>query len=233
MTEKLPLIVYSACIGERSDLQEHEGDDEHTDYVAFLNPTKEMNTWVVQPGGLTSHPWRQQPEWPRLTARGWKALSHMIFPDHEYSLWIDGSMKLIKSPIDDLEELMGDCDLVGYQHPRRRCIYEEIKTCKGDRVETFQSRDDIRILEACRKKYEDEGMPQNWGLIENGWLLRRNTEALREFEELWFAEITESSLEDQMVMMYCLWKTGLKWKALEGDATENPYVKWMGHVGAR
>ena len=76
-------------------------------------------------------------------------------------------------------------------------------------------------------------MPEDWGLIENGWLLRRNTPALKDFEEMWFREIMESSLEDQMVMMYCLWKTDLKWKALEGDATNNTYVDWMGHVGAR
>ena len=155
MTEELEnpeLIVYTSCIGERSNLQEHGGETERTDYVAFLNPQKEMDSWIVQPGGLNNgHPWRQQPDWARLTARGWKALSHMIFPDHPYSLWIDGSMRLVKSPIEDLEELLGDCDLVGYQHPRRNCVYQEIHTCRGDRVETFQARDDVSVLDACRK----------------------------------------------------------------------------------
>jgi len=230
MTE---LIVYTACIGPRSVLQEHECDDEDTDYVAFLNPQKEMESWIVMPGGLTSSPRRQQPDWPRLTARGWKALSNQVFSDHKYSLWIDGSMKLIKSPREDLEELMGDCDLVGYQHPRRNCVYEEIKTCKGDRVETFQARDDPFILEACQVKYKEEGMPKEYGLIENGFLLRRHTPALAEFNDLWMHEIAESSLEDQLVMMYCLWKTGLKWKALEGNATDNEYIEWVGHVGTR
>jgi hypothetical protein len=230
------LAIYTACIGNRSTLEEHTANDVDTDYIAFLNPEprREMETWDTYGGGLvTNHSFRQEPDWPRLTARCWKSSPHDVFPDHEYWLWIDGSMKLIKSPRDDIEKLMGDADLVGYQHPRRNCIYEELKTCRGDRIETFQARDHLHVLDNCEKKYREEGMPENWGLIENGFLLRRNNTAVMEFNRLWTREIVETSTEDQMVMMYCLWKTGLKWKALEGDATNNKYIEWVGHVGAR
>lgn len=228
------LAVYSACIGERSALPERTALDTETDYIAFLNPDREMNTWDVFPGGLVSTPGRQQPDWPRLTARAWKCCPDIVLPDHEYTLWIDGSMQLIKSPREDLEDLLGDNDLVGYTHPRRQCVYEEIATCMGDKKEVFQPRDHPYVLQTVEEKYRAEGMPEDFGLIENGFLLRRASPAMRDFGEMWCQEVVDTTLEDQLVMMYCLWKSPhIKWKALEGDATNNPYINWVGHVGNR
>lgn len=166
----------------------------------------------------------------RLAARHIKALSHVFCAGYEYSLWIDGSLCLIREPYELIEQFLGDADLAGYRHPRRDCVYQEIDTCKADMKEVFVPRDDPAVLEHTKQKYLNEDMPEHYGLIENGFLLRRHTPEMIKFNDLWWDEIQASTTEDQLVMMYCLWKAGLKWTYIEpGKATDNPYVHFVGH----
>ena len=224
------LEVYNACFGPRSNLL-----DPPKDLGVFLktysDSSRDLKHWAQIFIELPDYNPTHRPDTPKLRARYIKAHS-TLFTDSEYSLWIDGSMQLIKNPEPDLDELLGECDLAGYKHPRRNCAYEELATCKGERKEVNPRtpRDHRKFLSKAQERLKNNGFPENYGLIENGFLLRRNTDAIKKMEFCWWNAIEQTTTEDQPMMMYALWFTNTKWKFIEpGKATENPYIKWIGH----
>jgi hypothetical protein len=65
------------------------------------------------------------------------------------------------------------------------------------------------VVNAQMARYRAAGYLAHHGLYENGVLMRRNTPALKEFEELWWREYSNGSVRDQLSMMYCAWATGI------------------------
>ena len=56
------------------------------------------------------------------------------------------------------------------------------------------------------KQYQEEEYPKNIGLYENGILYRKNNEQIQSFNKMWFEQMAKWNTEDQISMMYSLWK---------------------------
>ena len=49
------------------------------------------------------------------------------------------------------------------------------------------------------------GFPTNYGLYENGFLIRRNNLKIKFFNEAWWKELSKNSSRDQLSQMFTSW----------------------------
>ena len=77
--------------------------------------------------------------------------------------------------------------------------------------------DDKNVIFNQVSRYTKEGYPPDNGLSELPVILRRNTEKIKELNELWMYEIEHGSFRDQISFDYCAWKLGIKVNHFDGD----------------
>ena len=203
-------IIYTAIFGNRDSLkpQLETGDE----FIAFLDHKVQLPPWsIVQADRKYAN--------SRLEAKRYKILPHDVLPPHQYSLWIDGriEIKTDQSVEQFAEQLLGDADVALFAHYKRTCIYEEAWEVRA------QGLDQRDVIYSQMARYTREGYPANNGLHECSVILRRNTARMREFNELWWHEITNGSIRDQLSFDYVAFKLGLKVAEFPGDLSDNPY----------
>jgi len=138
----------------------------------------------------------------RRNSRIQKILTHKYI-DSEYSIYIDGNIKLITSPEKLIEKYLKDCDLAVYKHPNRDCIYDEAMVCAK------MGLDNAEVIIHQAKSYEDSGYGKHKGLAECGIIMRRHTKKVEEFNNAWWAEYCVHSRRDQISFMYAVDKVGI------------------------
>jgi hypothetical protein len=174
-------------------------------------------------------PWHLLPpvwehENPRRTARWHKVMVHELFPDAEYWLWADGNQQLAADPWSLVDQFLPEgTDIATYKHPLRKCVHEELNAC------VKLKKDKPQLMRAQVTSYQQEGYPKNNGMCETTVMLRRNTEAVREFNEVWWRQIRDGSLRDQLSFNYAVWKTGLKYGHLPGRRDKPKHFKYYAH----
>jgi hypothetical protein len=142
---------------------------------------------------------------PNRQAKLYKVLPDMFFPDAEYSLWVDGNVSLIY-PFDIhrlISLFLAEADMCVAPHHTRTCLYEEAAVCKVRRL------DSARVIDRQMARYRKEGFPAWHGLNQAAVILRRHSEAVKNFNHKWWQEICQGSRRDQLSFNYVLWKVGL------------------------
>lgn len=129
-----------------------------------------------------------------LRHKFWKTHPHAVFPDADFSIWIDGSIEIADPNfVDYAMDALGDDDWAMVRHPHRDCIYDEA---------TFSaqlSRYDAEALERQATFYKDVvGHPAHWGLPATGVNIRRHTPAVLAMCEQWWDENLTWSHQDQI-----------------------------------
>ena len=118
------LVVYTAIFGGVDELKDPAVISSECDYVCFTDdPHLRSDIWRFEsthrpdldPGRRSRHP---------------KLLPHRYFPRHEYSLWLDGSLKLVCDPFHMIDRHLGRQDIALFKHPDRDCIYQEAIACE-------------------------------------------------------------------------------------------------------
>jgi hypothetical protein len=167
---------------------------ETTRFIAFMGDTykEDVNGWEVLPDNKTDI------IDPRRRSRWYKFNSHLLFK--EDSLWLDGRAEIP----DNLEEVFGkldNYDIVETEHPKRDCLYDE-----ADEIikHNYARKEDV--LKQVNK-YKEEGFPEHFGLNQNGAILRKNTPAVKVWNELVFEEYINGCRRDQVCSQYVTWKT--------------------------
>jgi len=147
---------------------------------------------------------RHEPDPTRL-AKLYKVLPHLFFPDAHYSLWVDGNVSLIY-PFDIhrlISLFLADADMCVAPHHARACLYQEAAVCKARRL------DSARVIDRQVARYRSEGFPVCHGLNQATVILRRHSEAVKNFNQQWWQEICQGSRRDQLSFNYVLWKVAL------------------------
>ena len=161
---------------------------------------------------------------PRREAKIYKVLFHKYIED-EYSIWVDGNF-FLKMQEEFYYDLLGDYDIAVMQHPSRNCVYEEAEECKR------LLKDDPVIIDEQIAKYRKEGYPENNGLAECNFIIRRNTPEMRRLHEAWWAEICRHSSRDQISFPY-IFRDKVKYlppvQTVE-EAKSNQYYRREKHV---
>ena len=165
----------------------------------------------------------------RRRARLHKVQPHLLFPDADFTLWLDGTL----TPITSLRALVDeyapepDVHVVTFAHPKRSCLYDEADELIRRR------RDNAQTIRAQVERYRQEGYPAGNGLASTSAVLRRNSSTARRLDELWRSEIQRGSFRDQVSFDYCLWKVGLPARYFRGVHQDNPHFRRRRHSFAK
>lgn len=188
------LVIYTAITGGKDKLRDPKHILPGAEYVCFTD-TPGVRSSIFD---IRALPFTEAT--PRLTARRLKLFPHLLFPQHETSLWVDGS-RLIRGDLNGLLQEAGGAFMAAFTHPHRGCLYQEAELCAR------LGRDDPALLAAHIAQYRREGVPENLGLAETGVLLRRHhVPVVKTLMEAWWQQVATHSQRDQVSLPYVLWK---------------------------
>lgn len=216
------LVVYSVLVGDYEPVKEPEALDPAARYILFTDdPDLRSDTWEVIPFDTQGLP-------PRRASRLPKLLPHRYLPDHDISIYIDASLRMVEP---DITTMTADClqgrDIAAYPHFERDCTYDEIERClEVGKANTAQA-------EPFRQRLVADSFPARYGLLENAFLIRRNTESIRAMNEEWHSLYSKGAERDQFYLMYLLWKRNLPFATIANSRNfrKSPYTKFTPHHG--
>ena len=211
------IIVYTACFGGYDAIQPVVAESD-AQFVAITDSDAEIDGWEVVNVGET-------PKDPRRIARLYKTLAHRIFPGADVTVWCDANVQLLVSPTLLVSEWLGYADLAAPTHPSRDCAYNEANACIKKRKDTADN------INAQMRGYSLEGYPEHNGLAETRVVIRRNTEDVALFNEVWWSQVSTQSVRDQVSFNYSAWKTGVEWKRIDGWVPKHPWFNVIRHRG--
>lgn len=142
---------------------------------------------------------------PTKTSRYPKINSHEYFQNYEYSIYLDGSFKLICKDLNSLiKKYIAKGEIIRFKHPERNCLYEEGMICLEKKL------DSKNLIENQLNRYRANGFPKNFGLGANGFIIRKNTTEVTKFNQKWWDEYINNSKRDQLSFDYARWCTNIK-----------------------
>ncbi|KAL5175374.1 hypothetical protein HKD37_08G021589 [Glycine soja] len=148
---------------------------------------------------------------PRRNGKVPKILTHRLFPQAQYSIWIDGKMELIVDPLLILERYLwrGKHTFAIAQHKHHRSIYEEADSNKR------RKRYARPLIDLHMKIYYYEGMKPwssnkktNSDVPEGAVIIREHTAINNLFSCLWFNEVHLFTPRDQLSFGYVAYRLG-------------------------
>lgn len=215
---KNEVIIYTAIFDYVDYLKEPDFIPDNCKFVCFTNIPLESRYYEI----------RRVKEImiddPVRNAKIYKILSHRYFPDHKYTVWIDGTRFLTGDIHRLIEDYLSDADMALFAHRWRNCIYDEAQEC----IRT--ERDDPKLIKAQMARYRKEGYPNHNGLITGGIILRKNTESVKKVNEQWWNEIIKYSRRDQLSFNYVAHKNKLTYNIIGGDYYHNLYFGYVPHL---
>lgn len=217
-TAKKRRAIYTCISGNYDSIKEIEGYDEDWEYICFTDSSRIGHTehWEI----------REIPKVldrldPTRKARALKVLPHVFLPEFEETLWIDGTIEVLKSPSAFISRHTEPDDVFAIStHPDRTCIYEERDAC------IKFGKDDNKVLNKQAQIYEREGYPKNWGMVQSGIIYRKNTPEVANFCNLWWEQILKLSKRDQMSFNYVLWKNPIPVRTMKPSILCSEYF-WL------
>jgi hypothetical protein len=199
-------VVYTVILGDYDDLRPPENRWERADFdhVCFADrPENHLGKgWIIVPVPT--------PEGSLGRAcREYFNAPHHFMPAVEFSILLPGNGKLTQSAHGIFELVRDPPSIATPNHPRG-CIYKEAEACIQMR------KDDKDVIQAQMERYRERGYPSKNGLNCCTFIVRRHTDEVRVFGDLWWAEVCEGSMRDQLSFNYVAWKTGTRVRTLNG-----------------
>lgn len=200
--------VYTCITGGYDALIQHTWQAEDWDYCCFTDNEEYLKQKTV--GHWRILPLHFKTENKQLTGRWHKTHPHLILPNSEQSLYIDGNINILSPYLFEIIEekqkyfSMEQAEqfvLGQFVHPVRDCIYEEILACLRGQKESRQKLENVKNL------LTEKHFPPHWGLSETGVLYRKHhTPLCIKLMEEWWHMLEHYSVRDQVSLMYILWK---------------------------
>lgn len=209
------MLVYSCNFGNYDKPKALDTKAYGVNYV-YITDGKAPDGWNII---MSNH--TQVEKTPRRAARRYKTKPLLI--SEGITVWIDSSFEVCIDSEQQILDCLGDYDIAAYRHPAYDCSYKEADVC----IEMGLS--NAWVVSDQMDRYRDDGLVENWGLWSTGFIIRKDTPEVRNFNKLWFEEIKNGSVRDQLSFPYSLWKTGLKIKTIPGNIYESVYVKKFKH----
>ena len=218
-------VIYTAIVGSGYDnVMQPKVVDRRFDYILFSNDIKEktIGVWNVRPIEYNII------DNTRIS-RYIKTHPEELLQGYEFSIWMDASMQICTSFVYEraIELYNSEMQIASMWHPVRNCIYEEAFAVMHGMVE----RESV-VVKWCHK-LRKENYPQHNGLCETGFLFRKHTTLVQQFNNIWWNSINKFSRRDQLSFNYVLWKLGLPYHYFlgEGRNTRNTgHIRLVTHL---
>jgi Protein of unknown function (DUF616) len=210
-------VVYTCLFGHSELFLDLKIDrDEMTDFVCFTDDDSlrsDFWTIVQAPKSLLD---------PHRRSKGFKHRPHLLFPDHEQSLYVDNTVKLVKPPNAFFKLLdQSDAPLWMFVHPDRHCIYDEAEAVREAHL------DDPALVDMQMTHYRNLGYPKNNGLNATTVMVRRHHDRnLITAMNDWHDQVLRFSKRDQLSFNVIRHFHQLAIKEFDGRLTENELIEW-------
>lgn len=192
--ESSNITIYTCITGGKDTLIEDQ--PKGYKYIAFTDFPLKSDTWEIRRS-------YERFKDDRRNSRIQKILAHKYI-DTEYSIYIDGNIRLIEDPKKLIEKHLKDHDIAVFKHPTRNCIYDEAIECAKRGLDL----EDVIIGQV--KDYSKNEYPKDKGLCECGVIFRRHNDKVEKLNNAWWAEYCVHSRRDQISFMYAVDRTATR-----------------------
>ena len=233
----MKIAIYTSIFGGYDDLIDDQYQMDGVDYICFTDRDLESETWKV----IKSTPIYND---PNRNAKKYKILPHRYLKDYDYSIWIDGNIKVIS----DIRALCNGDSYKVYDHmqvfDKRNCIYDEAQAILNfGKINSERTpergiknwKDNPKLIVDQMNRYISERYPKNNGLATNPIIVRNHNDSdVIAVMEDWWSEIKYNSKRDQLSFNYIVWKKQFNFVYLQGDSRNNEYFVSVGkHKGKK
>ena len=212
-------VIYTSVVGNFDLLLAPSVVEPRFDYVVFCEDTDA----AIPP------PWQRRPltrreRNARMTSRWHKFHPHLLFPDHDLSLYIDGNVRLT-APVSALIDQMSAAGPIAlFRHAERDCAYAEAEIVKRYRL------DDCSIVDSQMAYYRALGYPAKSGLHISTVQIRRHQDPrLAAFLDDWWQQVKIFSHRDQLSLDFMLMRKGIDAATIPGSIDENAWFSIAPH----
>ncbi len=193
-------VIYTCITAHYDELYNHTYTNPDWDYVCFtddLSIANENNShWQLRPLQYTKLDNTKNQRWHKLHP-------HLLFPDYEYSLWVDSNLDIMSPAVfEDVYMAINNAHTISIApHPERDCLYDEMQACLDQKKDTLEN------MNPQIDKYKKDGFPAHYGLFETNIMLRKhNLKQVKKVMNEWWYWVENYSKRDQLSLTYVLWK---------------------------
>ena len=206
----------TAITGNYDELIDPVVVEDDMDYICFSDSDVKSNVWKTRIIDFNC-------EYDNIRkARYCKIMTHKLLPDYDYCIWIDGKFRVIGDIKELIKRYSIDSPLLCFPHFERDCIYDEADACIGLKKGNIQE-----IIDQI-KTYISEGYPAHNGLVDTGVMIKSLTDVgLNQLMELWWKEIENRSVRDQLSFNYVCNKLAFKYDLTDLFLYKNNYIETL------
>ncbi len=230
MTNTRP-IIYTACFGDHDQPVDIPDLDHVADLVCFTDDpslAQKIPHWRVFLR-------RSVFKTPRMDAKWFKMSACHLFPDRQWSIYIDSSVR-VKDPFLMLQRAahaLGlrrtDPALALFEHPE-----DPLRSLEAEA--TFSMTMPKYAGEPCIEQvahYRQAGFladDPSYRLYAGGCIARCHVRQIDLFEKAWFDECVHWSVQDQLSLPYVLWQLSVTPGIIPGSIYDNEFLMrvWSG-----
>lgn len=187
-------VVYTAIFGNYDNLADVNPNWD-CDFVCFTNNSSIISAgWQVVIVPLDADSESQ-------ANRRYKMLPHKYLQNYEWSLYVDGNIRLMNDPSSLFYKYLNNGSIAIPKHQDRNCLYKEALVCiESGHASKYLTEQQVAI-------YMKQGFPQEYGMTENNIILRRHNDLnVIALMESWWREYSDWGKRDQLSLSYLIWK---------------------------
>lgn len=189
--------VYTAIFGGYDNVEPIRFNSECDFYIFTDNKECKINGWKTV--------FIQRNNYLNLSSTDLNRYLKINIPDliknYDQSLYIDGHVRINRDPSFLFEKYLTINDIAIPPHHQRRCIFVEADYC------TNTGLTEAEVVAAQIERYNALGFPRNFGLTENGIILRNHSSSkLKLIMDEWWSEYICGARRDQLSLPFVLWR---------------------------
>ena len=218
------VAVYTALFGDYDQIKKIKAKNRLCDYFIFtdqyLPPDCDWQLKQYEFNDKTCNT-------PVLKNRFLKMHPHLLFPEYDYSIYVDATI-VIELDIMRLMSRIGENCLALFEH--HAGVNDSFVEAERVKRIGLAPKD---IVDKQMEKYKREGFPANFGFFECGIIVRKhNDKDCISIMNTWWEEFVNESKRDQLSFMYSVWKNNKNHSDISSLGLTywiDPIVLGMGH----
>lgn len=222
------IVIYSCVSGNYDSINSPMFINENVDYILFVDDENVPNNSYWK---LKKIPEKLKKYSPSLKNRYIKMHPNELFPDYDYSIYIDGNVIITGDILPFIDTVNTKTGLAIHTHSLRNCLQDEFVECVNC------SKGNKKMMKKQIKKYYDEGFPKHFGIYECNVIFTQIGENSKSIYEMWWKEFCDSqSNRDQFSLPYVIWKMKYKFNDvgyLGNNIYMSPYFIVLSHNSGR
>lgn len=211
-------VIYTCIVNGYDDVIIPYVMNSDYDYICFTDDQKLIDKGTVGP-------WQFRPLLYKEgtfthICRFHKIMAHIVLPDYDESIWIDGQVNILSSYIYDFTKET-DFNFLTAPHGQNVSVFDEAKILiKSGIVKN------TKILKEQIKLYKKAGFPRVHQTRETCVVYRKHhDEDVIHLMEQWWYWVNNYSQRDQISLPFVLWETGMEKN--NPPLLRNPFVAYQ------